>query len=845
MLTLPSQMRAELMLSWSIDMEIPKKIMNDFEKYCKEKNISDKKKEELIKKLSNLIKKSMYEPNEAIGIVAAQSISEPATQMSLDYNERIIIKDNNEILPVEIGKLVDINIEKFGCDVFKASEICDLPNNLNIMVPSLDQNEKIKWKKIKACIRHRSPKKLIKIKTSSGREITATPFHSFVIRKNNKIIPVSGKELRVGERIPVIKHLPANCTEYLDLGSILQTQTSVKKHLPEKMLLDNLFGWFSGAYLAEGNSTKYYVSISNTNENFISNVKEFATRYDMTCNEYDNFRGFSRGHDIRINSLLLSSLMKKMFDTGSNRKKLPDFVYNAKEDFVSGLLRGYFDGDGSISVSRKMIRVHSNSEELIDGIKLLLTRFEIFAYKHREKNQFYLIIPYKYAYIFLSKIGSNIKEKKKKLEKLSKLAKKFWDTRSLDFTDMIPNFGNIFYQIAKKLRYPTRYVNNFLKRQKIGRTTLYRYIRIFERIAKERHINIDEKLKQLKQMFNSDVVWDEITDISAIKPKTKYVYDISVDGLETFTTFDGVITHNTMRSYTMASLVSGLTKVVQGLPRMIEIFDMRKTFEKSMTIYLKEKYNSKTWAERIAKEIIETTISDVISSSVIDLVNMQIEFELEKESDVEKVKEIIKPMKIGVSYRGKKIFAKPEKTDIKNLRKLKSKILNLKIAGSSGIKKAVVTMDNNDWIIQTNGSNLKSVLENECVDMTRTTTDDIEQVSEVLGIEAARNCILREAKSTLDEQGLDVDIRHLMLVADIMTADGTVKPISRYGIAGEKPSVLARANFEETKKHLTNAALFGEVDKLKGNVENLMIGQTVPVGTGSVGLAVKRKGKEK
>jgi len=297
-------------------------------------------------------------------------------------------------------------------------------------------------------------------------------------------------------------------------------------------------------------------------------------------------------------------------------------------------------------------------------------------------------------------------------------------------------------------------------------------------------------------------------------------------------------TQMSMRSYTMASMVGGLTKVVQGLPRVIEIFDLRKTFDKSMTIYLKEKYNSKTSAERIANDIKEKTIGDVIKSHSIDLLNMQIELEFGNlPISKEELKEILS--KFGdVSRRENKFTIKPKKLGIKGLRKLRNKILSLRIAGISDIKKVIVTRDFNDWIIETVGSNLKAVLDDERVDEVRTTTDDIDQIYDVLGIEAARNAILREIKETLDKQGLDVDLRHLILVADIMTTDGVVRPIGRYGVSGRKPSVLAKANFEETKKHLTAASLFGKTDKLESTVENLMIGQIVPAGTGTVNLVV-------
>lgn len=93
----------------------------------------------------------------------------------------------------------------------------------------------------------------------------------------------------------------------------------------------------------------------------------------------------------------------------------------------------------------------------------------------------------------------------------------------------------------------------------------------------------------------------------------------------------------------------------------------------------------------------------------------------------------------------------------------------------------------------------------------------------------------------MEEQGLSVDIRHIMLVADMMTSEGVVKSIGRHGISGEKSSVLARAAFEETGKHLLNASIRGETDKLTGIIENVIVGQPIPHGTGSVGVIMKDK----
>ena len=163
------------------------------------------------------------------------------------------------------------------------------------------------------------------------------------------------------------------------------------------------------------------------------------------------------------------------------------------------------------------------------------------------------------------------------------------------------------------------------------------------------------------------------------------------------------------------------------------------------------------------------------------------------------------------------------------------------IQGLDGIERAILRKQGNEYVIYTAGSNLRDVLNEDKVDKTRTTTNSIQEIYDVLGVEAARNSIINEASRTLEEQGLSVDIRHIMLVADLMTNDGDVKAIGRHGISGRKSSVLARAAFEITATHLLHAALTGEVDYLDGVAENIIVGQPVTLGTGAVNLIYSPK----
>jgi len=185
------------------------------------------------------------------------------------------------------------------------------------------------------------------------------------------------------------------------------------------------------------------------------------------------------------------------------------------------------------------------------------------------------------------------------------------------------------------------------------------------------------------------------------------------------------------------------------------------------------------------------------------------------------------------------IFLPKNRESYQNLFQLAEHVRNVIVQGIDDIERVVVRKESGEYILYTEGSNLKDVFEVEGVDTTRTRTNNISEISQVLGIEAARNAIIYEALSTLSEQGILVDVRHIMLVADMMCMEGEVKQIGRHGIAGEKESVLSRAAFEVTVNHLLDAAVANEVDELNGVTENVIVGQPIQLGTGDVKLIAK------
>ena len=844
---------------------LSKNVIDKFEKYSKKYKLTDKEKKEVMKTLDSKYEDAKISPGEAIGVITAESFGEPSTQMSIEFSEKVIVKINDQIKITEIGAFVD--------DLMKNEEPIKLHNLTEVLpldeieayVPSINQQEKIEWKKIAEVSRHRYIEKLIKLTTASGRKIIATDNHSFVTRIDNEVVPVIGRDLHVGNVIPSIKYLPEHCastltvTEYVDFpnenDSNVTKEYRPTKLIPQELELNREFGWIVGAYLAEGNCSGGQFCLSNLDDNYINNAKKFIAKLGLGYTEDKHHRGFSDSRDFIVNSSLLARFFRNTCGGNSYNKKVPQFAYSAKEEFVLGLLKGYFDGDGNFTVDRKMIRASSNSEELIDGVKLLLTRLRIFASKSRDHKQHYLMIPYKYASIYSDKIGSDIEYKRNNLKKLFEAARRNMLSNYRDYIDMTYNFGDILKNLSKKLGLPTRDVNSATVRQRIGKTALLRHRNRFSNAAESKNIDISEELKLIDQILNSDVVWDKIEKIEYVGSTREYVYDFSVPDLETFTTFDGIITHNTLNVFHFAGVSE--MQVTVGLPRLIEIFDARKRpSTPRMELRLKNKYSKTSEAVReIAMKFKETKLGDITQDISINVARANIEIVLDRKKmrglDIKPkyiYEKIVSSMKgLDVKEGDESLILKPKnkETTLSEIYMLKEKVKNIHVRGLEGVTHVLPIKEEDKYVIHCAGSNLKSVLEIEEAETTTAMTNDIFEIGQVLGIEAAREAIIREAVKVLKDQGISVDVRHIMLLADIMTRTGEIKGITRTGITGEKESVIARATFETPIKHLINASLIGEKDELNSVVENAILNQPVPLGTGLPGLVAKMGNEEK
>jgi DNA-directed RNA polymerase subunit A" len=305
-------------------------------------------------------------------------------------------------------------------------------------------------------------------------------------------------------------------------------------------------------------------------------------------------------------------------------------------------------------------------------------------------------------------------------------------------------------------------------------------------------------------------------------------------------------TQMTLRTFHYAGVEE--FSVTQGLPRLIEIVDARRfPSTPQMSVYLEKPYSeSEEKAIKVHNRIEQIRIEQITHDVDLDFVNWNIVINLipeiceKKGIDIDEIPEVLKRYKKKgtIKREGNSIIIDPGIEDLQSLQKLREKILKKVVKGIRGVKRGLLTPsdDGNEWMIKTEGTNMQGLVQIEGVDVTRTVSNHIHEIEKLYGIEAARQMIILESQKVLEQQGLDVDLRHLLILADLMCYSGSIQSIGRHGISGSKSSVFARAAFEVTVNQLLDAGLYGEEERLLGIPENVIVGQISPIGSGRVNV---------
>ena len=313
-------------------------------------------------------------------------------------------------------------------------------------------------------------------------------------------------------------------------------------------------------------------------------------------------------------------------------------------------------------------------------------------------------------------------------------------------------------------------------------------------------------------------------------------------------------TQMTLNTFHLAGVAE--MNVTTGLPRLIEVLDARKkNSTEILTIFLKKPYSEGKDLKEKAELLKERKLKEYLKEITINVAEFMMTIHLDGEK-IEKsgldIATVVKNLSKGT--RGFSLKLNKDNTitvkhtskdfNINSLYTLKEQVKEVYVGGVKGVSQVLPVKKDKEYVIMASGTSLNEVMKLDFVDTTRTISNNIHQIESLLGIEASRQAVMNEINSVIDSQGLNIDIRHIMLIADVITMAGKIMGINRYGVVKEKPSVLARASFETPIKHLISAGLAGANDPLYSVIENVMMNQVVPLGTGLPGLVTKVKNKK-
>jgi DNA-directed RNA polymerase beta' subunit len=567
--------------------------------------------------------KSWALPGELVGIVAAQSIGEPTTQMSCVKSTKILVNDGKNMhYKGAIGTFIDDLLEKHKSNVVTIGDdsvVLDLPEDVHILGVSAD--EKTSWRRISQVSRHPANGGLVEVHTRSGRKTTATLSHSFLRRSTKGIVPVLGSDLKLGMRIPVAKVIPevANPVRSMTKGNTTFT-------------LDREFGWMCGMYLADGNVTAKTVKITKTDAVVESRLRAISDAYkwEFTIRHYESDFGPSKEN--LIASKDLRDFLEEHFSHGSYNKGIGAFVYSAPLEFIKGFIGGYFDGDGNVCAKRQLLRAASRSKDLIQDVAQLLGYCGMFGIMGEEtsvnmpgKVMYTVNIPRKYAHTYKTLIGFASDENVKELDAIIEYNAREDPHSYMELIDKIPEVGDVIADTGKLLNMPgcSRTYGRWAKKESVGRRTLGKYIMRFKEALVARggpmvNYEASQNIAILESAHNAEVFWDEIMDLVYLDDPKEYVYDFTVPGNDSFMVDNNILVHNTLNTFHQAG-VSTKSAVTRGVPRLNELLKVTKNPKAtSTTIALKPAFrNDKDMVRQVSQDLELTLLKDIVRKAAI------------------------------------------------------------------------------------------------------------------------------------------------------------------------------------------------------------------------------------
>lgn len=897
---------------------------------------------------------SWVEPGQPVGVIAAQSIGEPATQMTLnsvDWHSEIVIMKDGVIQTPRIGEWIDNYISTTD-----ESKIQRLPNDqLYVALDdghdwkavSCDEKGVIQWTKLEAITKHPvvnadGTDTILEVTTDSGRIVRATKGKSFLVLKDGILEKTDGSDLKIGDYLPVANSLAISDkmiqtvlnvkeilppTEWLygdeieaalfimresdkagerhwytaNNGTLFtvpysrsdvfreafakgantraeefkpgfvypKSTRSCTSHIPSNIPLTREFGYFCGAYLAEGSSSTTQIQITNNDNAYLAPIRALLDTWSVGHHTVNVDKIISKtgikGHSqsLIIHSTLLTSLFRSIFGRISHEKHIPAWVLQAPDSYIQGLIDGYISGDGTVALDHT-INFTSVSDGLITVMMAILARYGVFGTRCSRtpslgrfasvRTHHTVRIPQKYSTIFAKKFTLTIAAKQERLDEL----KTYVTRRKCKYAE----FADMNLDRVKSIKEVTPYggrmydvtvagTRNFLLKNLLAVNDTFHLSGVAAKSNMTRGVpRLKELLKATKKPKATEVIIPLRADLRNKKEEARRV----ARELE-FTLLEDVVTVARiyydprdsktlvaedadwlayLGAYEMANesvgaaaaeqpadaLAAGTTSDAEGDAEAAPIVP-----QKSPWILRFELDRERMFAKDITMDdiafILNTKFSADLETLYTDYNSTRLVFRARLRNTVSSI------------------------DDLNALRSLQNKILTgTAVRGIPGLRavnytKTTDTYEYNgkgyapveQYVLVSDGSNYLEILTHPDVDATKVVSSDIHDMLNNLGIEATRATLYKEIDTLFKESGSSVNYRHVGLLLDKMCHKGRVMSVDRYGINKNDIGPLAKMSFEQTEDIALRAAMFGERDPVLGVSAQVMLGAPIRAGT--------------
>lgn len=732
--------------------------------------------------------KSRVDPGKMVGIIAGQSLGEKFTQGSLnsvDWNELVIIKTSQDVKVVEIGRFIDDLVENKPVDYKQGDTI--LVKCEGFQTLSVDADGKVMWKEIDAVTRHLPVNKdgsnvLIKVVTKSGKSVVATKGKSFLVRRNNKIVPQEGDLLRIGDRLPVIRQWPNEVS--------LSPIESCEEDLIPIRLIDG--------------------------DTFISrnNIETFIEQSTLKQEEIDMLK-------LALESDVFYDPVVEIQEVPSSHKWVYDFTIRDTLTFVVGsgiMMMDTFHNSG-VSTGRAAIGGLPRLQELLGVTEVpknpFMTIYLKKALNSHETRRFIPKLQYTTVLDVYKKMDIKQDFPEEDWQKVHKMLfgvrngveKSGWILR----LEMDKQF---LFSKRLSMKYIADVIESYDEKIRVvfsdldtGKMDIY-YGQEIEPTSK-----IETKENALKFYFR-DVLWPEIAKLRLT----------GVNGLAKIFPMSVKITEAIQSSKQVSDGISFEVKLPYVMKHNISVEQVQNFILSQVGeghfdgLVLKTGLGIKEVKKRI--DTFDVSFKNIIKSVKDIDTGVQVELDI----DILKGEQIVMD----------DIFVLFSDYEYKYEEVLNSLVINgmnskeLETYYSNTLYSYKRQEKNEHWFYETEGSNFKEVLGHDDVEGSVTMTNSLTEIYETLGIEAARQYLMEEF---LANGADDVNIAHPDILADTMTYMGILIAMTRHGQSKMDLDFIAMSAFEENTKKGIEAGSVGMTDPLRGISASIMTGKLAEVGT--------------